>query len=119
MRAYRPASRRLIVLGLLGTLIEFDAFKDMQPIADAVWKDLLAIAPPRARTVVVVSGRERALVSQCLGDLPLWIAAENGCTTASAGAPAAWTCARASTTRGSRSIKPVFKYFEDRTPGTR
>ena len=62
----------MIIIGLLGTLIDYAAFMNMEPIADALWKDLLVLASDPRNTVVVVSGRERALVSQCLGDLPVW-----------------------------------------------
>ena len=117
--AYRNSQKRLIVFGLLGTLIEYGAFKDMQPMADAVWKDLLALASDPRNTVVVVSARERALVSQWLGDMPVWIAAENGVYFRLGGRSVEWESTIDGVDDGwIGSIKPVFKYFEERTPGS-
>ena len=43
---------------------------------------VFALSPPTGpaggSTVVVVSGRERALMNEWLGDLPIWLVAENG-----------------------------------------
>ena len=36
--SYKQANRRLIIFGLLGTLIEFDAFKSMAPMDDELYK---------------------------------------------------------------------------------
>ena len=64
IETYKNSQRRLIILGLLGTLIEFEAFKNMEPLPVEIYKDLLALSSDPRNTVVVISGRERALVSQ-------------------------------------------------------
>jgi len=115
---YRQANRRLIIMGLLGTLIDYSSFKDMIPMADALWKDLLVLASDPRNTVVVVSGRERALVSQWLGDLPVWIVAENSIYYRFGGRSVDWTCTFEGHDDWLDSIKPVFKYFAERTPGS-
>lgn len=119
IESYRQGSRRLIILGLLGTLIDYSSFKDMQPMADALWKDMLALASDSRNTVVVVSGRERALVSQWLGDLPVWIVAENSIYYRLGGRSVEWSSQMdGHDDAWLASIKPVFKYFEERTPGS-
>lgn len=116
---YKNAHNRLIIFGLLGTLITYSSFKDMHAMDDALWKDLCVLSSDPRNTVVVVSARERALVSQWLGHLPVWIVAENSLyyrlgdrsvewTSSIGGEEAPWLA----------SIKPVFKYFEERTPGS-
>ena len=117
---YRTASKRLIILGLLGTLIAFDAFRELRPIDDAVWKDLLALASDPRNTVVIISGRERALVSQFVGDLPVWIAAENGIYYRLGGRSTEWQSDVTDQFDDDwmASITPVFRYFEERTPGS-
>eukprot|EP00316_Scyphosphaera_apsteinii_P000206 CAMPEP_0119329412 /NCGR_PEP_ID=MMETSP1333-20130426/75747_1 /TAXON_ID=418940 /ORGANISM="Scyphosphaera apsteinii, Strain RCC1455" /LENGTH=1456 /DNA_ID=CAMNT_0007338521 /DNA_START=106 /DNA_END=4476 /DNA_ORIENTATION=- len=115
----RHSNRRLIVLGLLGTLITYHAFKSMQPLPDALWKDLLVIASDPRNTVVIVSGRERALLSQWIGDLPVWISAENGCYYRLGSRAAEWQCMIEGVDDSwISSIKPVVKYFEERTPNS-
>ena len=117
--SYRTSGRRLIILGLLGTLIGFDGFKEMRPIDDTLWKDLLALSSDPRNTVVVVSGRERALVSQWLGDLPAWIFAENGIYyRLGPRSVANWQSDHALDDDWISSITPVFRYFEERTPGS-
>ena len=94
--------------------------KDMRPIDDSLWKDLLALASDPRNTVVVVSGRERALVSQWLGDLPVWIAAENGIYYRLGGRSSEWQSDHVESVDDDwiSSITPVFRYFEERTPGS-
>ena len=110
----------MIILGLLGTIIEFAAFKDIHPIEDTLYRDLLALASDPRNTVVVVSGRERALVSQWLGDLPVWIFAENGLYYRLGGRSAEWQSDAVEQLDDDwiSSITPVFRYFEERTPGS-
>ena len=104
---------------MLDTVIEYEAFTGMQPLPDALFKDLLALSSDPRNTVVVMSGRERALVTQCLGDLPVWIVAENGLYHRLGGRAAEWGCMFDNLDDSwIGSIKPVFKYFEERTPGT-
>jgi len=117
--SFGRSSRRLIVIGLLGTLINYQAFSEMKPLADGLWKDLLTLASDSRNTVVVMTGRERGLVSQWLGDLPVWIIAENGVYARMGGPSAEWTVAiEPPDDAWIASIKPVFKYFEERTPGS-
>ena len=42
--------------------------------------------------VVVITGRERGLVSQWLGDLPVWVVAENGVFVRLGGPSTEWAC---------------------------
>ena len=74
----RNGSQRLIVLGLLGTLIEYASFRSLQQLLPSVRRNLATLASSALNTVVVCSGRERALVNEWLGDLPIWLIAENG-----------------------------------------
>ena len=117
--AYKSSSKRLIVLGVLGTLIDYEAFRGMQPLNDDLFRDLQALSSDPRNTVVVMSGRERALVTQCIGDLPVWIVAENGLYHRLGGRGAEWGCMLPDFDDSwIGSIKPVFKYFEERTPGS-
>ena len=117
--SFQGASKRLIVLGLLGTLISYTDFMQMKPISESFWRDLHSLASDPRNTVVVASGRDRALVSQWLGDIPAYIVAENGVYLRLSGRPSDWSCTLADADASwISSIKPVFKYFEERTPGS-
>jgi len=43
-----------------------------------VRRNLATLAATQTNTIVVISGRERALMNEWLGDLPIWLVAENG-----------------------------------------
>ena len=122
----RNGSQRLIVLGLLGTLIEYASFRSLQQLLPSVRRNLATLASSALNTVVVCSGRERALVNEWLGDLPIWLIAENGLYFRKGGADGTkdWESTKEDVTSDPdanawmESLKPVFKYFEERTPDT-
>jgi len=119
--SFAKSSRRLILLGLLGTLINYSDFKEMHPLSDKLWGDLLTLASDPGNCVVVITGRERGLVSQWLGDLPVWVVAENGVFVRLGGPSTEWACPLEPVEPNNdwkASIKPVLKYFEERTPGS-
>ena len=74
----RQGGRRLLVFGLLGTLIDYSHFVSLEHLLPSVRRNLAALASNELNTVVVCSGRERALMNEWLGDLPIWLVAENG-----------------------------------------
>ena len=125
-RPLAPSHPRPVVVSLTYRVVFSNAHvvcalvKDMRPIDDSLWKDLLALASDPRNTVVVVSGRERALVSQWLGDLPVWIAAENGIYYRLGGRSSEWQSDHVESVDDDwiSSITPVFRYFEERTPGS-
>lgn len=100
-------------------MIDYDAFKTMSPMDEELWNDLRVLSSDSRNIVVVISGRERALVSQWIGDLPLWIAAENGAYFRLGGRSAEWQSTDDDLDDDwISSIKPIFRYFEERTPGS-
>eukprot|EP00658_Telonema_sp_P-2_P023179 TRINITY_DN19282_c0_g1_i6.p1 TRINITY_DN19282_c0_g1~~TRINITY_DN19282_c0_g1_i6.p1 ORF type:complete len:672 (+),score=180.90 TRINITY_DN19282_c0_g1_i6:105-2120(+) len=69
-------------------------------------------------TVVVMSGRERAVLDGFIGMLPVWLVAENGLFYRFGGREMEWQSLEDEPfdTSWTDSVKPVFKYFEERTP---
>ena len=61
-----------------GTLIDYSHFVALEHILPNVRKNLAELAANQLNTVVVCSGRERALMNEWLGDLPIWLVSENG-----------------------------------------
>ena len=64
----------------------------MHPLSDKLWGDLLTLASDPGNCVVVITGRERGLVSQWLRDLPVWVVAENGVFVRLGGPSTEWAC---------------------------
>jgi len=122
----RTGGRRLLVFGLLGTLTDYARFANLDKILPSLRRNLAALASNDLNTVVVCSGRERALMNEWLGDLPLWLVAENGLYIRAPGAPGEqhvsppWemTMREELDDTWMEQVKPVFKYFETRTPDT-
>ena len=102
--AYRPAGKRLIVLGLLGTLIDYTAFTGWSPSPMRCGRTCSPSrrtrGTPSSSCRAASARSSRSVWATCRCGSPLRM----GCTTASAGAPssgrALW---RTSTTRGSRA----------------
>ena len=61
-----------------GTLISYSLFKNLEQLLPSVRRNLATLAADPMNIVVVCSGRERALMNEWLGDLPIWLVAENG-----------------------------------------
>ena len=126
----RKGGKRLLVFGLLGTLIDYSHFVSLEHLLPSVRRNLAEIAASPQNTVIVCSGRERALMNEWLGDLPIWLVAENGlfirpppavsdaAMSAEAVAEPEWEMSKEDLDLAKEysSLKPVFKYFEARTP---
>ncbi|EOD25244.1 hypothetical protein EMIHUDRAFT_427087 [Emiliania huxleyi CCMP1516] len=124
---FRSAGQRLLIFGLLGALSDGES---------SVRRNLAALAASPHNTLVVLSGRERALLNEWLGDLPIWLVAENGLwirpppgweSGGGGGGGAAASGSAASLPASTwemvaegvddswmASLKPIFKYFEAR-----
>jgi trehalose-phosphatase len=118
----RVGGRRLLVFGLLGTLIDYARFVNLEHLMPSVRRNLAEIAASPQNTVIVCSGRERALMNEWLGDLPIWLVAENGLWLrppmgAAEMEPPEWEQMKEDID-GSwmAALKPIFRYFEARTP---
>jgi len=121
----RSGGRRLLIFGLLGTLIDYSHFASLDQLLPSVRRNLAELAASPNNTVIVCSGRERALMNEWLGDLPIWLVAENGLFVrppvdvhaVDTGAADAWEPLKDDPDDSwMASLKPVFKYFEARTP---
>jgi len=113
--------KRLLVFGLLGTLIDYSHFKNLEQLLPSVRRNLTTLANDPKNVVIVCSGRERALMDEWLGDLPIWLVAENGLYYRGpmTGVHKDWQTTKEDVDNDwMDSLKPVFKYFEARTPET-
>eukprot|EP00164_Ancoracysta_twista_P005588 GFYU01007662.1.p1 GENE.GFYU01007662.1~~GFYU01007662.1.p1 ORF type:complete len:1120 (+),score=348.98 GFYU01007662.1:67-3360(+) len=120
-QAYTNSGTRLILLGVLGTLTTYGMFKRLDILPKSVKEMLTNLASDEKNTVVIVSGRGPALLNEWMGNIPhLWLAAENGSFLRFGGRDLEWENLfddRIDTT-WLEEIIPIFKYFEERTPGS-
>jgi len=70
--------RRLIVLGVVGTMMDYEHFRTMSEIPTSIITSIQDLLADSRNTVVVISGRERAVMNHWIGQLPVWLVAENG-----------------------------------------
>ena len=125
--ALARARRRLVVLGVNATLVvspedapraakrAFDAPHTPAVVAAATKASLAALSADPSTVVVIFSGSDRAKLDAMFGDLPVWLAAENGVFLR---APhGGWTAlVDLPKKEWMEAVTTVFDYFCERTP---
>jgi trehalose 6-phosphate synthase/phosphatase len=116
VRSYRDAKRRLLLLDLDGTLVPFAMTPPQARPSARVYDLLRQLASNPRNEVVVISGRERTSLEECLGDLPIDMVAEHGVWLR--GRSGQWVTAEPMTDEWKPRISPILDLFVDRTPGS-
>ncbi|KAL3965714.1 hypothetical protein ACCO45_000022 [Purpureocillium lilacinum] len=118
---FRNSSRRLILLGFEGTLVNWGPVNQVIPISPqralAVLNDLLL---DDRNIVYVMSGRRQEELDGIVRMVPkLGVIAENGCFVRDCGSNE-WTnmTNSAHVEEWKKSVKSLLTYFHERTPGT-
>ena len=114
--SYRKSSRRLLFLDYDGTLRSFvkrpeDAFPDGQLLSL-----IRTLGSDERNTLVVVSGRDREILDEWLGELPIALAAGHGIWIRPQDGD--WSLLSSVSAEWKVTIRPVFQRFVDRTPGS-
>jgi trehalose 6-phosphate synthase/phosphatase len=112
---YERRSRRMLLLDYDGTLTGFTR----RPADARPSQDLLALlgalaADPR-NSVALVSGRDRKILEQWFGTLPIHIAAEHGAWVRDRGSP--WRMFKSMTAEWKQKLQPFLEVYADRLPG--
>eukprot|EP00656_Telonema_subtile_P012797 TRINITY_DN16469_c0_g1_i3.p1 TRINITY_DN16469_c0_g1~~TRINITY_DN16469_c0_g1_i3.p1 ORF type:complete len:1065 (-),score=254.94 TRINITY_DN16469_c0_g1_i3:64-3258(-) len=120
LRDYRKGTKRLLIFGMVDCLLSFQDFRARGMLDEDTHEALRILSDDPRNTVVVMSGRERAVLDGFLGMLPVWLVAENGLFYRFGGREMEWQALEDEEldTTWADSVKPVFKYFEERTPNT-
>jgi trehalose 6-phosphate synthase/phosphatase len=113
---FKKASRRLILLDYDGTLAPFvknpnDACPDHELLS--ILKTL--VTSPE-NEVVIISGRDRTILTQWLGDLNVNMVAEHGAFIRHQGKP--WTSTLPEDDEWKDIVRPALELYVDRTPGS-
>jgi trehalose 6-phosphate synthase/phosphatase len=113
---YRGASARLLLLDYDGTLVPLaetpeQAYPDREILAA-----LGTLSGDPRNTVVIISGRERAILDRWFGSLDVGLVAEHGIWVRERGGE--WEMTRTVTKEWKEEIRPILELYVDRTPGT-
>ena len=115
-KRFVEASRRLIFLDYDGTLVSFSP----HPMLAAPDKDLLDLLEKLTKDnhnrVVIISGRERSILSKWLGHLPLYLVAEHGACTKSPNKT--WKADPTPAIYWKKDIRNILEELVARTPGS-
>ncbi len=116
-KAYQTAQKRVLFLDYDGTLVGFKSIPE-QAKPDQELKMLLAdLANDPQNTVVIVSGRDKFLLEEWLGDLNLHILASHGLWLHHPD-QSEWTMTIPVDNEWKDSVRPVLVLYTDRTPGS-
>lgn len=115
-KAYRSASRRLLLLDYDGTLVPFTDDRAAAKPDPRTVQLLKTSSSTDGNAVVLVSGRPRADLERWFGDLPVTLVAEHGSWVRRRGG--AWEAMLASDVRWKDRIRPILERFAERIPGS-
>ena len=128
--AFSGAKRRLVLIGYNGTLTtssmeqrdgkrRYDTVKGRTRMHPAAKELLSRLAADPCTTVLVFTGSERHTIEDLMGDLPVWLAAENGVFLRPPERGAVWRAIHHPSTLNLgwiESVQMVMDYFCERTP---
>lgn len=116
IKEYKKSRKRLLLLDYDGTLIPF-AKKPKEAHPDKELKTvLLKLCNSEKNEVVIISGRDRSVLEQWLGDLPLSFVAEHGVWIKEK--EGEWRTIESMRQEWKESIRPIMELYVDRTPGS-
>ncbi len=113
---YNKSEKRLFLLDYDGTLVDFED-KPEKAIPDGELYEILnGLSSPENNEVVIVSGRNRHVLEEWFGHLPVNLVAEHGVWIRHANRE--WKMIERLDTGWKPVIRPILEVFVDRTPGS-
>ncbi|EGW36319.1 bifunctional alpha,alpha-trehalose-phosphate synthase (UDP-forming)/trehalose-phosphatase [Desulfosporosinus sp. OT] len=112
---FHQADKRLLLLDYDGTLVPFtDSPDHAKP--DKELLDLLQSLTETNTEVVIISGRDRAILETWLGFLNITLVAEHGAWLKRPGEP--WSLRKPLINTWKRNLMPILEMYADRLPGS-
>ena len=112
---YQQADKRLLLLDYDGTLVPFTDSPD-QAKPDQELLDLLKSLMKADTEVVIISGRDRAILETWLGFLNITLVAEHGAWIKRRGEQ--WSLSKPLVNSWKRQLMPMLEMYVDRLPGS-
>ncbi|MBN2821791.1 MAG: bifunctional alpha,alpha-trehalose-phosphate synthase (UDP-forming)/trehalose-phosphatase [Coriobacteriia bacterium] len=113
---YGNAARRLLLLDYDGTLVGFSAKPGSTKPDDQLRTTLHALAADERNEVVIISGRDRKILAEWLGDLDVSLVAEHGAMQRRRGGE--WIEMPMPPDTWIEAVRSVMERYVDRTPRT-
>jgi trehalose 6-phosphate synthase/phosphatase len=117
LREYDSSERRLLLLDYDGTLVSFTS-EPTKAIPDReIVNSLKRLASNSKNELVIVSGRDRAILDKWFGHICIGLIAEHGVWFKEKGGT--WAMIKPLRSDWKDQIKPILELYVDRTPGAR
>ncbi|MEA4925888.1 MAG: bifunctional alpha,alpha-trehalose-phosphate synthase (UDP-forming)/trehalose-phosphatase [Syntrophomonadaceae bacterium] len=115
--AYKNAGKRVLFLDYDGTLVGFKAIPEQAKPDEELKKLLADLVNDPKNTVVIVSGRDKYILDEWLGDLNLHLLASHGLWLRHPDQPE-WTMTVSLDNDWKDSVRHILELFTDRMPGS-
>jgi trehalose 6-phosphate synthase/phosphatase len=114
-KAFHKANKRLIFLDYDGTLVPFARHPMDAAPDEELCKLLVVLSADPSNDVVLVSGRDKNILSEWFGNIKLGFVAEHGAWVKEKDGP--WKLLRALNSDWKEALYPILKVYADRLPG--
>ncbi|WP_046215108.1 bifunctional alpha,alpha-trehalose-phosphate synthase (UDP-forming)/trehalose-phosphatase [Paenibacillus wulumuqiensis] len=115
-KAYMETEKRVLFLDYDGTLVGFKPTPDQAKPDEELRQILRELCADKRNTVVIITGRDRDVIENWLGDLDLHIIASHGLWLREPGGE--WRMTMSVDNDWKESIRHVLEMYTDRTPGS-
>lgn len=115
-KAYMETEKRVLFLDYDGTLVGFKPTPDQAKPDEELRQILRDLCADKRNTVVIITGRDRDVIENWLGDLDLHIIASHGLWLREPGGE--WRMTMSVDNDWKESIRHVLEMYTDRTPGS-
>lgn len=113
--AYQKSRSRLLLFDYDGTLVPFARYPHAARPDRGISVLLSRLASDDCNDVAIVSGRDRDILNQWFGSLPLGLVAEHGAWIKTEGNP--WGLYKPLSSAWKESLRPILEIYADRLPG--
>ena len=113
---YFSGKKRLILLDYDGTLVSFASTPEEAIPDDNLLNLLQALSKQKRNEIVIISGRDKNTLQKWFGDLDISLVAEHGAWIRAKNR--SWHTIESLNVEWKKDIRPIFKLFVDRTPGS-
>lgn len=113
---YFSGKKRLILLDYDGTLVSFASTPEEAIPDDNLLNLLQALSKQKRNEIVIISGRDKNTLQKWFGDLDISLVAEHGAWIRAKNR--SWHTIEPLNIEWKKDIRPIFKLFVDRTPGS-
>ena len=113
---YTKSKKRLLLLDYDGTLVGYKGKPTEAGPDEEILTLLRSLASNPKNQVIVISGRDKAILAKWLGGLNVALVAEHGGWIKHKDKD--WQCIETSSDKWKDSIRPILELYSDRTPGS-